>query len=188
MPLSPDDLIANPDAVELLGRACDFEPDSGSGEPAWFTVDGIPTLRQFGRDGAGGAFALLLPAQRVLYVSSEGQAGIIAADFEEFIQLIVAHPYWHDILKFSGNGKLDEMRRAAAALEATLDDEDEVNEARDLLRSHFALADPADPLDALHRAVSTSDAIVRPSGGELCTSLFNSFTIDDSPLLRDAGD
>jgi hypothetical protein len=80
------------------------------------------------------------------------------------------------------------MRRAAAALEATLDDEDEVNEVRDLLRSHFALAEPADPLDALHRAVSTSEAIVWPSGGEPCTSLFNSFTIDNSPLLRDAVD
>jgi len=108
MPLSPDDIIASAEAVELLGQWHDFQSDAGSGEPAWFAVDGIPVFRQIGRDGAGGVFALLPPTQRVLYVSSDGQAGIIAADFEELFQLIVACPYWHDVLKFSGNGQLDE--------------------------------------------------------------------------------
>ena len=55
-------------------------------------MDGVEQFQQIGSDAAGGAFVLLPPAQRVLYVSSEGQAGIIAADFEEFIQLIVACP------------------------------------------------------------------------------------------------
>ena len=96
---------------------------------------GVEQLQQIGSDAAGGAFVLLPPAQRVLYVSSEGQAGIIAADFEEFIQLIVACPCWHDILKYSANGNLHQMRAAAAALEATPEDEDEVSEARDVVRS-----------------------------------------------------
>src|ERR1700722_15639275 len=156
MPLSPDDLIANPGAAELLA-ACSYEIAIEPEGPAWFTVDGIPAVRQIGEDGAGGIFALLPPTQRVLYVSSEGQAGIIAADLEAFIQLIVAYPYWHDLLNFSGNGQLAEMRRAAIALEATLDDGDEVDEAREVLRSTFALAEPPDPIDALHLMVSTSD-------------------------------
>jgi hypothetical protein len=147
-------------------------------------VDGVEQFQQIGSDGAGGAFVLLPPSQRVLYVSSEGEAGIIAADFEEFIQLIVACPYWLDILAYSGSGKLAEMRRAAAAREAALDDEDEVNEARDFVRSQLALAEPTDPVGALHRAVSASDVTVRAPDGYPCTGLFDRLTVDDSPLLR----
>jgi hypothetical protein len=187
MPVSPDALTADPDAVEALG-VCNFEVNVGPEEPAWFTVDGIPAVRQIGEDGAGGIFALLPPTQRVLFVSSEGQAGIIAADLEAFIHLIVAYPYWHDLLNFSGNGELAEMRRAALALEATLDDGDEVDEARETLREMFSLAEPADLLDALHRAVSTSDVVVRPPDGEPFTTLFGKFTIDNNPMLRDAVD
>jgi hypothetical protein len=187
MPVSPDALTADPDAVEALG-VCNFEVNVGPEEPAWFTVDGIPAVRQIGEDGAGGIFALLPPTQRVLYVSSEGQAGIIAADLEAFIQLIVAYPYWHDLLNFSGNGQLAEMRRAAIALEATLDDGDEVDEAREVLRSTFALAEPPDPIDALHLMVSTSDVVVQPPDGEPFMTLFGKFTIDNNPMLRDAVD
>lgn len=186
MPLSPDDLIASPDAVELLGLWHDFRLDDGSGEPAWFTVDGFPAVRQIGEDGTGGVFALLPPAQHVLYVSSEGEAGIIAADFEAFFQLIVACPYWSDVLSYSGNGQLAEMRRAALAFEATLDDGDEVDESREALRGMFALAEPADPVGALHLAVSGSNVVVRTPDGEPCTTLFNKFTIDHNPMLRDA--
>jgi hypothetical protein len=57
-------------------------------------------------------------------------------------------PCWHDILKYSANGNLHQMRAAAAALEATLEDEDEVNEARDVVRSQLGLAEPIDPVGA----------------------------------------
>jgi hypothetical protein len=143
-------------------------------------------VRQIGEDGAGGIFALLPPTQRVLFVSSEGQAGIIATDLEALIQLIVAYPYWHDLLNYSGNGQLAEIRRAAVALEATLDDGDEVDEAREVLREMFSLAEPADLLETLHGAVSTSDVVVRPPDGEPFTTLFGKFTIDNNPFLRDA--
>jgi hypothetical protein len=184
MPLSPDDLIANPGAAELLA-ACSYEIAIEPEGPAWFAVDGIPVVRQIGQDGAGGIFALLPPTQRVLYVTSEGQAGIIAADFEAFIQLIVSYPYWHDLLTFSGNGQLAQMRRAATALEATLDDEEQVNDSRDLLRSRFPLVESTDHISALHLMVSSSDVVVRPPDGEPFTTLFNSFTIDNNPFLVD---
>jgi hypothetical protein len=187
MPLNPDELFANPDVAELLG-VCNFEVAIEPEGSAWFTVDGIPAVRQIGEDGAGGIFALLPPTQRVLFVSSEGQAGIIAADLETFIQLIVAYPYWHDLLNYSSNGQLAEMRRSALALEATLDDGDEVEEAREALREMFSLAEPADPLDALYLMVSSSDVVVRPPDGEPFTTLFGKFTIDNNPFLRDAVD
>ncbi|MBH5400574.1 hypothetical protein HZZ13_22660 [Bradyrhizobium sp. CNPSo 4010] len=182
MPLTPEILTANSEAIARL-RSLDvsFAPD----EEPWFTVDGVDSPRHVGSDGSGSAF-VLLPSQNVLYVSSEGRAGIIAESFEAFIQLVVARPYWRDILKFSGGGDLAEMRRAADALEATLDDDDEVNEAREEIRGALALTETDDPVGALYDAVAASDAIVRATDGSPFTTLFNRFSIDNSPTLRNA--
>ncbi|MBP1061646.1 MULTISPECIES: hypothetical protein [Bradyrhizobium] len=182
MPLTPEVLTANSQVVARLGSLdISFTPDDES----WFTIDGIEGPRQVGSDGSGGAF-VLLPSQNVLYVSSEGRAGIIAGTFEAFIQLVVVRPYWLDILKFSAGGDLAEMRRAADALEATLDDEDEVNEAREQIRKGLDLPEPDDPVGALYEAVAASDAIVRTTDGSPFTTLFNRFSIDNNPMLRNA--
>jgi hypothetical protein len=76
------------------------------------------------------------------------------------------------------------MRRAGAALEATLGDEDEVNDARNVVRSRLGLAEPVDSVGALHRAVATSDTIVRAPDGNPCIGLLGRFTVDDTPFLR----
>ncbi|WP_234682027.1 hypothetical protein [Bradyrhizobium monzae] len=181
MPLTPEVLTAQGEIVAWLGSLdVSFAPD----EERWFTIDGVESPRQIGTDGSGGAF-VLLPSQNVLYVSSEGRAGVIADNFDAFIQLVVAHPYWLDILKFSAGGDLHEMRRAADALEATRD-EDDINEAREEIRMHLDLPDPADPVGALYEAVAASDAIVRATDGSPSTTLFNRFSIDNNPMLRDA--
>jgi hypothetical protein len=185
MPLSPDALAVDTEAVERLCWSFDFRLETDLDQTGWFTVDGAKAFRPIGRDGAGGVFALLPPSQHVLYVSSEGQAGIVAANFDEFIQLIVACPYWQDLLKYSGGGSLAEMRRAAAALYSAFDDDDDINEARDYLISKIRLTRPPDPVGALHRAVSASAITVRAPDGDPCATLFNDFTIDDNPLLRD---
>jgi hypothetical protein len=185
MPLSPDALAANAEVVERLCWSFDFRPETDLEQTGWFTVDGVQTIRPIGRDGAGGVFALLPPLQRVLYVSSEGQAGIVAADFDEFVQLIVACPYWQDLLKYSAGGSLAEMRRAAAALQSAFDDDEDIKEARDFLSSELDLTEPADPVGALHRAVSAAAITVRAPDGEPCATLFNHYTIDDNPMLRD---
>lgn len=180
MPLTPEGLTANGEAVAWLGSLdLSFAPD----EEPWFTIDGVENPRQIGSDGSGGAF-VLLPSQHVLYVSSDGRAGVIAESFEAFIQLVIARPYWLDILKFSAGGDLQEMRRAADALEATLDDEDDVNEAREEIRAQIDLPEPDDPVGALYEAVAASDAIVRATDGSPFTTLFNRFSIDNNPMLR----
>lgn len=182
MPLIPEVLTAQSEVVAWLGSLdVSFALD---GEP-WFTIDGVESPRQIGSDGSGGAF-ILLPSQNVLYASSEGRAGIIAGSFGAFIQLVVARPYWLDILKFSAGGDLQEMRRAADALEATLDDEDDVNEAREEIRRQLDLPEPDDPVGALYEAVAASDAIVRATDGSPFTTLFNRFSIDNNPMLRNA--
>ncbi|MBR1092523.1 hypothetical protein JQ621_34190 [Bradyrhizobium manausense] len=182
MPLTPEVLAAQGEVVAWLGSLeFSFAPD----EELWFTIDGVENPRQIGSDGSGGAF-VLLPAQNVLYVSSDGRAGIIAASFEAFIQLVVALPYWLDILKYSAGADLREMRRAADALEATRDDEDDVNEARKEIRTRLDLPEAGDPVGALYDAVAASDAIVRATDGSPFTTLFNRFSIDNNPILRNA--
>ena len=176
-PLTPEVLTANSEVVAWLGS---LDVSFAADEEPWFTIDGVESPRQIGSDGSGGAL-VLLPLRNVLYVSSEGRAGIIAGTLEAFVQLVVAHPYWLDILKFSAGGDLQEMRRAADALEATLDDEDEVNEAREEIRGE---AD--DPVSSLYEAVAASDAIVRATDGSPFTTLFNRFNIDNNPMLRNA--
>ena len=182
MPLTPEALTAQGEVVAWLGSLdVSFAPD----EELWFIIDGVESPRQIGSDASGGAF-VLLPSQHVLYVASEGRAGIIADSFEAFIQLVVARPYWLDILKFSAGGDLQEMRRAAEALEATREDEDDINEAREEIRIGLELPDADDPVGALYEAVAASDAIVRATDGSPFTTLFNRFSVDSNPMLRNA--
>jgi hypothetical protein len=184
MPLDLARLAANDELVERLGFSFDLSIDIAPDEPVWFTVGGISKFEPIGREGAGGLFVRLSDG-RILYASSEGEAGIIAADLDAFMQLIAAHPYWKDLLKFSGNGKLSEMRRAAIAMEAmTLCEQDDLEDARGFVKAELGLAEPEDAVAALHQAVSTSDVIVRTPYGITCTTLFNRFTIDDTPVLR----
>jgi hypothetical protein len=139
---------------------------------------------QIARDSTGGVFVQLSGSPRVLHISSEGEAGILAADLDAFIGLLVACPHWRDVLKFSAGGNLDEMRRAAALLEAVTVDDEELEQARALLRLHLGPTEPADPVCSLHRAVSTSDVVVRGLDGSPFGSLFNAFMIDESRMRR----
>jgi hypothetical protein len=93
MPLSPEVLTANPEVPEQLSWSFDLRFAIDPEEPVWFSVDGADAIRQIACDGTGGVFALLPGSSRVLYVSSEGAAGILAADLDEFIGLVVACPY-----------------------------------------------------------------------------------------------
>jgi hypothetical protein len=183
MSLTPDALTANAEVEDRLGETFDLEFDIDPEEPLWFSVDGVEAIRQFAGDGSGGVFAQLA-GTRVLYVSSEGAAGILAADLDEFIKLLVACPYWQDILKFSAGGNLDEMCRAAAFFEAARADDEELQEARALLKSQLGLTEPSDPVGALHRAVS-SEVIVRgPHGPPFVSLFYHSHILDEEGMRR----
>jgi hypothetical protein len=62
-------------------------------------------------------------------------------------------------------------------------DEDDLEQAREFVKSQLGLEQPTDAVGALHRAVSASGVVAR-AYGEPCVSLFNRFTIDDTPTLR----
>jgi hypothetical protein len=184
MSVTLDLLRANREVQDRLIGPFDFLVETDASEPVWFSVDGADSIERIGRDGGGGTFVRFAGSPRVLYVSSEGKAGIVAADLDEFVTLMVTCPYWRDLLHYSNNGILDEMRRAAPVLEAaTLDEEDDLDDARDFLISELGLEEPDDPVGALHHAVSTANVVVRAADGNPCTSLFGRFTIDDNPML-----
>ena len=108
MPIDLAKLLRNEDIGDALGFLCELEAE---GDPRDITI--------IARDGSGGVFVTVPTSPRIMYASSEGEAGVIASDIDEFITLIVACPYWRDLLRYSGGGKLDEMRRAQGVLEAS---------------------------------------------------------------------
>ena len=76
------------------------------------------------------------------------------------------------------------MRRAATVLELGTVDDDELDEARALLKSELGLTELADPVGSLHHAVSSSDLIIRDQYGSPFGSLFNTFIIDEERMRK----
>jgi hypothetical protein len=120
--------------------------------------------------GSGCVFALTGPRRHVLLATSEGQAGVVAANLKECLELVVAHPYWHDILRFGG-GDLSAMRevlrdRIEDFEEDALGGDPEIEEFRPQLRARLGLAEPDDPLKLLHHAITVLGAdVVRGHDG-----------------------
>lgn len=155
----------------------------------WFKIEPERTVQVVGRDGSGGRFCLVPGSDdysgRLLYVDSEGHAGIIADSLTAGLQMMIALPSWHGCLKFSGGGSLDAMRRAQARLEADLRKErPDYEHDRETLYRALGIARPTVPLEALHRAVSegTDVRAVNPADGWPYEGLFNTFVVDD--MLR----
>jgi hypothetical protein len=188
MAITLNDLAANTEVREQLRATCDFDLQ-GAGTEIGYTVEGATEVAVVARDGAGGVFGVMAPVSRVLFVSAEGQAGIVARDLDALVTLIVLCPYWRDVLKFSGGGRLEEMRRAAPVLEtAWLDEEDDFAESREFLTAELHLSEPHDLVGTLHRMVSQSDVVVRAADGTAAASLFGRFTIDNNPSLKALAD
>jgi hypothetical protein len=189
MPISLDDLATNVeirDKVFLFNDVnLDVPPDE---DGSWIRVDGSADFSVIARDGSGGLFLVTPQSRRIIYASSEGEAGAIAADPAALVTLLATCPWWQDLLKYSRNGMdVAEMRRAAPFLEATwMGDEDELAQAREVLASALGMAGPGDVIDALHRAVSTPVDV--RFHGVPARSLFGRFAIDDNPLYRMQGE
>jgi hypothetical protein len=151
---------------------------------SWITIDGSTDFSVIARDGTGGLFLVTPLSPRIVYASSEGEAGVIADDLEALMTLIVTCPWWQDLLKYSGKGdSADEMRRAAPFLESSwIGEEEEFAVAREFLTSGLGIAEPRDLIGALHGAVTTPIDV--RFHGQPATPLFGRFTIDDNPFYR----
>jgi hypothetical protein len=167
------------DIREVLAFPFDFAIGEIPDDPLWFTTTPTTDLVPIAGEGTGGLYAQLAASGHILFTDSEGAGGIIAESLSDLIQLIVTHPYWMDLLKFSGGGDLSEMRRAVDwAAREYADCYPEAAEALHLIQTSLSIPPSPDCLERLHRSVSASSHIVRlyaPDGCEL-RSLFNHFT------------
>jgi hypothetical protein len=88
----------DPEVRTLLGDTFDSYLVDDAQPIDWFTVDGTSKLRVIAKKGSGCAFLLFGDDERLGFVSSEGQAGIIAPSLAEGLSLIVAYPYWESLI------------------------------------------------------------------------------------------
>jgi hypothetical protein len=197
-------LRRDPNLIEALADSFDFVvTDHAATHTLASSVEPKARLQLIARDKSGGEFLLYGQQEHVLHVTSEGQAGVVARDLTEFLQLLVEHPEWFDLLKFSGGGQLDEMKKAGELL-----GEDwrrgrrgrrgrRLDVHRRLLKERLALEDSPGAIDRLHAAVADlgRDIHVLAPDGSRCDSLFNTFSSaklrprpgDDQPTQRTAG-
>lgn len=202
MTLTPADILAHPDVVELLGWPFDFEIDSDIERDADFTIAGAPRFEAIAGDGTGNTFVLVGPpgdpTRPMLYVDHECRAGVIGASLQEGMQIIVALPYWRDLLKFSGGGDLDEMKRASAILEEECREEvaewgegADLDAARARILSALQLSPLQDPVATLHSNVLEFQGRFEATfiEGDTCGSLFGPSRYRVGPGYRlDGGD
>ncbi|MFD9792529.1 hypothetical protein ACFWXK_16435 [Streptomyces sp. NPDC059070] len=102
----------------LLADPFEFDVRRKAGDESARLASGLP-IEAIAGDFAGGTFYLCGAdgsARSVLYASSEGDAGIIAADLNEALELVVGFPYWRDCLKYSAGGDLAAMESATGFL------------------------------------------------------------------------
>jgi hypothetical protein len=184
MVITLQQLAAKPEVCEALGAVCDLYPESGAVEPTWIHLAGESYFPVLARDGAGGMF-VTIPSGQVLYASSEGAAGVLADDLAQLVALHVKGPYWRDLLKYSRNGDLAEMRRAAPLLEDVWLEDDEDNAAsREFLMSELGLTGSGDWIGALHHCLAHASLDLRGTDDQPAESLFGRHTIEDNPGFR----
>jgi hypothetical protein len=161
MTVTLEALRANRRARALL-QGFDFEVQDHATAPLWFDATPLAPFEIVAARCSGCVYALVGPQRHVLLATSAGQAAIVAANLGDCLELIVAHPYWQDILCRS-HGGLDAMRRLLrdkiADFEAEAHDDDpDLADHRAQLRELLGLRPPRDPMQRLHHAVTTLGA------------------------------
>jgi hypothetical protein len=171
MKVTPETLRANKEIRDML-LPFDFEVvDSKAYGAVWLDTAPLKPFEIVAQRACGCVYALTGSRRHVLLATNEGQAGIVAANLKECLELVVAHPYWQDVLRFA-NGDLSAMRevlrdRIDDFEEDALSDNPEIEEFRPLLRARLGLAEPSDPLKLLHEAMTVlgADLIVKDHDG-----------------------
>jgi hypothetical protein len=183
-------ILGNKEVENMLEWPFDFKlisPLTDSGQYSFKTEQQVIC---FAEDASGGIFALWgdgeVDEKVVIYVSSEGQAGIIASNFQCLISLIVFYPFWRDILNFSGGGHISEMEKALPLLiKEYLKEIPELEELKTRLGYLLSISEINDPVKMLYYSVTSQpNIIITSSEGDIFQSLFNSFVVSDNPLWR----
>jgi hypothetical protein len=178
------------DVKNILLEYYDFETVDASSrtEDYFFDVDDEVTV--IAQDASGGVFTFYGSGEDmdlpIVFISSEGEAGKVGRNFEEFLGIMIACPYWRDILKFSGNGQLVEMFKSQPFLEAEiLEDFPGIINAKKKLISMLDIIEVPKPVETLYEAMTSEPHIVIKSlEGEKFDSLFNRFVANENSLWK----
>lgn len=179
-------LAENPAVIDILGWPFDFEICEPHLLSCGWPISLSEELIVLAEDGSGGAYTIqenIDPEKSsVVFLSSEGQAGKVAEDLTELLAIIVALPYWRDLLKFSAGGELEEMRKAIPFLEdEILEGEPEIRSKMKLISKALNLPILADPVQTLFNSVKSGIAIdIKANDGSSYEGLFNTFSVSDN--------
>jgi hypothetical protein len=180
----------DPELVDALLEYYDFEivdPTTNSYEYFFKADEEITVIAQ---DASGGTFVLIGSmiddVSPVIYISSEGQAGKVGRNFEEFFKLMIVCPYWRDLLKFSGDGQLSEMLKAQPFLqEDTIEDFPEIISVKAKVLSTLSLNEEVDPVVKLYQSMISEPSVsIFSLEDEKFEPLFNSFVVIDNPVWK----
>lgn len=137
-----------------------FERPLGSDEYAtpapWLPAFVVPgaVASVVGRDGTGGVYVRCERGRQscILHIDTRGSAVCIGEDLPQAVALIVALPYWPELLMECPSGELAAMRELAVRLEReACDDLPALPAARQDLQSFLELPVLADPVQRLHQ-------------------------------------
>jgi hypothetical protein len=121
-----DRLRGNARASDLLADVFDFDIARDEHGEAVRLASGVE-LRPVAGDASGGTFFVC--DGPVLYASSEGSAGVLAADLTAMVELVVGVPVWHDVVS-----DVDDPAAMRAAFESAYEElrefEPEIDERR----------------------------------------------------------
>ena len=183
------DLHASEQLIEDLAWPFDFDVPRAADDSSWITLDPDTPFVVVAGEGTGGVFLAygngetsILP---ILHATSEGQAGRVASNLTEFLAVLMAAPYWRDLLKFSGNGDLTEMRKTAEFMEREYaEDFPDLPDARSRIMKVLAIPQIDDPIKIIHDSIHATDCTLVADDGWRYESLFNSFKSSDNPNWR----
>ncbi|WP_342114003.1 hypothetical protein [Pseudoduganella sp. OTU4001] len=187
--ISLRDIQASRSIVEDLACHFDFNLDRASRDNSWIKMEPPTKFTVLAGESCGGVFLGYgddeIERLPILYATSEGQAGCLAAHLTELLGMMMAVPYWQDLLKFSGGGNLAEMRKAAEFMEReyVLDFPD-LPAAKKRIMATLPIPAIPDPIQLLHERVSATDCSVVADDGWRYESLFNDFKTSDNPRWR----
>jgi hypothetical protein len=156
---------------DVLAFTFDFDiferplgPDEYATPAPWLPAFVVPgaSVSVVGRDGTGGVYincergrqrGILRKIQRcILHIDTRGNAVCVGEDLRQAVALIVALPYWPELLAECPTGALPAMRELAVRLEQeACEDLPALPAARQDLQSFLELPALADPVLRLHQ-------------------------------------
>lgn len=183
------DLNSSSELIEDLAWPFNFDLSRADENPSWIKLDPEMPFDVIAGESTGGVFLAYGTGDQdtlpILHATSEGQAGRVAKDLTEFLGILMAVPYWCDLLKFSGNGSLAEMHKTAVFMERKYtDDYPDLPGARNRIMSVLPIPDIDDPIKTLHDSIHATDCTLVADDGWRYESLFNSFVSKDNPNWR----